>query len=391
MADPSPTPLPLVNAGKPEPGRVAGPAGATLSRRQAVALAAATLLIGVVLGLELGQVLGASTGLWPQGNGSATNTTPSAVAEPAAFVGALGRLMPQDDITTLALPFAAGDARVVRILVREGQRVASGQLVAELDNLPQRLAQRTQAAAELAAKRAALDQARSAARLNVAEAQAGDDRARAARRAADQNLLRVQELASVGMATRAQLDQAQSQAAQAAAEQARTTATLQRHAGRGTDAQADVRLVQRELEVAQAALALAEQELATARVTATLDGTVIALHVRVGEKPGERGIATLGNTERMAAELEVYQTDIRKVAVGQAVSLSATSLDAPLTGTVSQIGLAVQRQSLIAADPAAHTDARVVRVRVSLDPASSERSRALTGLQVVAKIAAKGP
>jgi multidrug resistance efflux pump len=52
---------------------------------------------------------------------------------------------------------------------------------------------------------------------------------------------------------------------------------------RDSDAQPDVRLAIRELEVATAALAQAEQELAGARVTATLDGTVIAIHVRVGE------------------------------------------------------------------------------------------------------------
>jgi HlyD family secretion protein len=250
------------------------------------------------------------------------------------------------------------------------------------------MAQRAKAVAELAAKRAALDQARSAARLSLAEAHAGDDRARAARRAADQQLVRIQELANVGMATRVQLDQTQSTAAQAAADQARATATIQRYAGHDSDTQPDVRLAIRELEVATAALAQADQELAGARVTATLDGTVIAIHVRVGEKPGDRGIATLGNTDRMAAELEVYQTDIRKVALGQPVVLSATSLDAPLAGTVSRIGLEVKRQALLAADPAANTDARIVKIRVSLDKPSSERSRMLTGLQVIGKIAA---
>ncbi len=40
---------------------------------------------------------------------------------------------------------------------------------------------------------------------------------------------------------------------------------------------------------------------------------------------GERGIATLGNVDRMAAELEVYQTDIRRVAVGQQVVMTSES------------------------------------------------------------------
>lgn len=348
------------------------------------ALAAVTFVLGMVLGGYLGPVV--------QGSAAQHAAPPvnveRATAQQATTVGALGRLMPEDDTSTLALPFASGDARVARLLAREGQRVTSGQVVAELDNLPQRMAQRAKAAAELATKRAALDQARSAARLSLAEAYAGDDRAGAVRRAADQELMRVLKLANVGMATRAQLDQAQSMAAQAVADQTRATATVQRYGSRESDAQPDVQLAIRELEVTKAGLAQAEQELAGARVTAALDGTVIAIHVRVGEKPGDRGIATLGNTDRMAAELEVYQTDIRKVALGQPVVLSATSLDAPLTGTVSRIGLEVKRQALLAADPAANTDARVVKIRVSLDKPSSERSRTLTGLQVIGKIAA---
>lgn len=345
----------------------------------AAALAAAAFVLGTALGGCLG----------PAAEGSAARHAALPVhARQAATVGALGRLMPEDDTTTLALPFASGDARVARLLVREGQRVASGQLVAELDNLPQRTAQRAKAAAEFAARRAALALARSAARLSLAEAHAGADRAGAVRRAADQELMRVLKLANVGMATRAQLDQAQSTAAQAAADQARAVAAVQRYADRDRDAQPDVQLAIRELAVSRAALAQAEQELAGARVTAALDATVIAIHVRVGEKPGERGIATLGNIDRMAAELEVYQTDIRNVAVGQAVELTATSLDAPLAGTVSRIGLEVERQALLAADPAANIDARVVRIRVLLDKPSSERSRTLTGLQVIGKIAA---
>jgi HlyD family secretion protein len=59
-----------------------------------------------------------------------------------------------------------------------------------------------------------------------------------------------------------------------------------------------------------------------------------------------------------------------------------------LTGTVSQIGLEVRRQAVLAADPVSNTDARIVKVRVALDKPSSERSRALSGLQVVGKIAA---
>ena len=380
--------LPLSGSGKPASALPVTPTRA-LARR--TVLAAATLILGIGLGAYLGPEFqhsaspsiapGAET---PIGNAAGTGTP---MVQTVA-VGALGRLMPEDDTTTLALPFASSDARVARLLVREGQRITTGQLVAELDNLPLRLAQRARAAAELAAKQAALDQARSAARLSQDEALAAHVHARAARQLANRELMRVSDLAKVGMATRSQLDQAEAKAAQAAADQAKGAAAIQRFSGRDSDTQPDVQLAIRNIAVAKAALAQAEQELAGARILATLDGTVIAIHVRVGEKPGDRGIATLGNTDRMGAELEVYQTDIRHIALGQAVVLTAASLDSPLTGTVSQIGLEVRRQAVLAADPVSNTDARIVKVRVALDKPSSERSRTLSGLQVVGKITA---
>ena len=101
-------------------------------------------------------------------------------------------------------------------------------------------------------------------------------------------------------------------------------------------------------------------------------------------------MAELGDIDRMQAELEVYQTDVRRVDLGQPVELSAEALDAPLTGVVSRIGLEVEGQSVLADDPAAHADARVVRVAVSLDAESSRRARGFTGLEVIGRIAAEG-
>jgi HlyD family secretion protein len=42
---------------------------------------------------------------------------------------------------------------------------------------------------------------------------------------------------------------------------------------------------------------------------------------------------------------------------------------------------------MISPDPAANTDARIVRVTVTLDEPSSGRARGLTGLEIVGRIA----
>ena len=56
---------------------------------------------------------------------------------------------------------------------------------------------------------------------------------------------------------------------------------------------------------------------------------------------------------------------------------------------MTRVGLEVGRQTLVDASPAAHTDARVVKVRVALDPASSQIAQRFTNLQVTARIATR--
>ena len=95
----------------------------------------------------------------------------------------------------------------------------------------------------------------------------------------------------------------------------------------------------------------------------------------------------IGNIQRMTAELEVYQSEISHVAVGQHVELSADALPTSFYGVVSEIGFAVERQTIMSDDPAANTDARVIKVTVSLDEDSSKRVARLTNLEVTARIA----
>nr|WP_272209739.1 biotin/lipoyl-binding protein [Marinicella sp. W31]MDC2875565.1 biotin/lipoyl-binding protein [Marinicella sp. W31] len=125
---------------------------------------------------------------------STTKEAPvSAAAEPLDVV-ALGRLLPLGDIVALALPSGAGDARVARLLVAEGERVEAGQVIAERDNLPQLLAQKSSAESELAAQQATLEQARAAMLASYREARANQTRAEAALMLAKQELARMTKL-----------------------------------------------------------------------------------------------------------------------------------------------------------------------------------------------------
>jgi HlyD family secretion protein len=86
------------------------------------------------------------------------------------------------------------------------------------------------------------------------------------------------------------------------------------------------------------------------------------------------------------AEVEVYQDRIANVAVGQPVELAAVAIGQTLQGRVKSIGLTVGRQGLLSDDTAANTDARVIKVMVELDEASSKVAARYTNLEVIARI-----
>jgi HlyD family secretion protein len=88
----------------------------------------------------------------------------------------------------------------------------------------------------------------------------------------------------------------------------------------------------------------------------------------------------------MMAEIEVYQTQLASVALGQPVEIAAEALGRTLRGEVVGIGLTVGRQGMIADDVAANTDARVVTVLARLDAESSIAARRFTDLEVIARI-----
>lgn len=302
-------------------------------------------------------------------------------------VVALGRLVPLGDIITLAPPFGAGDARVADILIEEGQRVDAGQLIATLDNERDLQAALVSAQANVEVRRAALAQTRDSVEASRLEAEANRDSALSSLAQAQSELDRSQRLFDQGIASQAALDLAQTELDNAQRALQRLEATLSRFTNGGERRQADIVLSEQNLVSSQADLARATSDLERARVSAPSTGVILSINARIGEKPDNDGIATLANTDQMTAELEVYQSDIERVALGQNVQLSGAALgQQPLAGIVQRIGLQVGRQTLIADDPAANTDARVVTVTVTLDDASTVRAARLTGLEVVARI-----
>jgi HlyD family secretion protein len=142
----------------------------------------------------------------------------------------------------------------------------------------------------------------------------------------------------------------------------------------------EMETLQLRVTIAEAELTQAKAELERTRVKSPIDGRVIVVHAREGERVGPEGIVELGRTGSMYVIAEVYETDIGRVSVGQRAKALSPALEQPLTGTVERIGLKVGRMEALATDPISRADARIVEVEIRLD--DSSRASDLTNLQV---------
>ena len=71
-----------------------------------------------------------------------------------------------------------------------------------------------------------------------------------------------------------------------------------------------------------------------------------------------------------------------KFVQGQPVTITTDGIIEELQGTVEEIALQVDRQRVLGTDPTADVDARVVEVKIRLNPEDSQQVAQLTHLQV---------
>lgn len=359
------------------------------------------LFTGAVIGLYFQppglQKFYALTGLQP-GGGSDTPIAlppdielPKKMAEtmlPSDVIG-LARILPRGDVSIVAAPFGAGDARVADILVSVGDTVQKGTPLAVLDNRSALESAVLMAEAQLAIREAALMQTRAAITASRDEAQAALDQAVASAAEAATSLARTEELFQRSVATQATLDAMRTASAGAALAVIRAEATLKRFSSMALDDQPDVVVAARNVDAAKAELARAQLDIARAAVLAPITGTILDIHATPGQRPPSEGIMDMGDTSQMLAEVEVWQDRISAVQPGQPVELVTAALDQTLRGQVDSIGLTVGRQGLISDDAAENKDARVIRVMVALDQPSSDLAARFTNLEVIARIDTK--
>jgi HlyD family secretion protein len=148
----------------------------------------------------------------------------------------------------------------------------------------------------------------------------------------------------------------------------------------------DVKVAQSELIAAQSAVKKAKADLDLALVKAPKAGQILKIWTWPGELISDQGILDLGQTSQMYVNSEVYETDVSRIKIGQPAKITSDGVVRELRGTVAEIGLQIGKKDVLGTDPVADIDARVVEVKIRLDPASSKQVAGLTNLQVNVKI-----
>lgn len=347
------------------------------------------LMVGAIGGMYIQgpwvRAFFATTGLVPGGGAvRAPIAVPAPAREEASLpvkgVVALGRLQPIGGVIAVAGPTTASAPRVLDLLVQEGATVEFDAPLVVLDTYPHLLAARDAAERAVQVSATALEQVRRDVSVGRREGTANIDTARTAVLQANRELARYERLLKENTISRAQLESAQATAEQAAAELRRAEAAA------GRLGSTDIKLAEQNLEAARSELARAEVELRTSTVYAPSSGTVLSIDVRPGERAPAGTLLSLADLSRMEAEIEVYQDAVPRLSVGQRVRLESPVLAVPLTGNIRRIGLEVGRQSLTGSEPAANTDARVVKAWVDIDTASTAQAARFVGLEVIAHI-----
>jgi HlyD family secretion protein len=233
---------------------------------------------------------------------------------------------------------AESSGNISKILVTEGSRVKTGQLLVELDHVQQD-AQLASTQAQLDAARTRLDVARSAVRpQELAQAEAGLSQAQAALDLADKNLKREQKLYASGVTARVVLDAAESQykQAQAGYETAQQAVSLAKEGARSEDIKAAEATV-RQLEAAVKQVADLRQK---AFIKAPFAGKVTKVDPEEHEMLAA-GMPVLGLVDNSTMELTIGVSSdvVTKIKQGQAVKVSVESLGRKFSGNVKAIGV----------------------------------------------------
>jgi HlyD family secretion protein len=273
------------------------------------------IVIGVVVVLIGAAAVGAN--LWFKRNTSPTvNVEAVQSRDLKAIVSASGTIQPKRFVNMSAVQMG----RVTRLAVEEGDRVKEGQFLLQIDPMSLRgTVERGEAAV-------------AGARQALAQSRVGIETARANLQLAQENAKRQRELWSQGLTTRENLDSAE------AALSVRETELRAR--------QAEVARAEQQIRQEAATLDTSRYNLSQVTLTAPFDGIVTRRNIEEGENVvvgtmnnAGTQLLTIADMSIIEAEVEVDETEIPSVKIGQVAKVTIDALpDRTFTGKVTEIG-----------------------------------------------------
>lgn len=360
---------------------------------------------------------------------SRTEAQPEATTETTKIaeqkVVALGKLVPNGEVIKLSVANAE-DSRVNQILVKEGDRVKTNQVIAILQGIDRKERDLEEARkavefyqakleqtltgdsklADISAQKANITRLKSQLRYETAERQAAISSAEAELKQARLTYERNSTLQQQGAVSKQTSDETleQLELSKATLEERKaqlnnTVQTLQAEIIQETENLAklqevrpvDIKVAEIELERALIAVEQRQADLEDTKVRVPISGQILRINTRVGEQVNtEEGIVELGQTEQMYAIAEVYETDISKVRIGQPATMIGEygGFTGKITGTVEHLGLQVGMKEVreTSEDPTQDENSRVVEVKVRIAPEDSQKVSGLTNMQVRVEI-----
>ncbi len=247
-----------------------------------------------------------------------------------SIVSASGEIKPKNYVNIGANAYG----KIVKLYVKEGEKVKRGQMLAQLENV--------QPAADVAANRAALEVARTdstAAEAGLKTAEADLNRARADAERAKLDYGRADGLYKAALISKQEYDAKKAAWEAADAGQAQAAARV-------AQSKAQLASADRRIHQSQATLTRASDALSKTVYVAPYDGTITNVPVREGEvvvmgiqnAPGST-LMTLSDMAVITAEVKVDETDIVNVKLGQPAEVSIDAIPKKtFKGKVTEIG-----------------------------------------------------
>jgi ABC exporter DevB family membrane fusion protein len=281
-------------------------------------------------------------------------------------VVAPGRVEPLSEEVLVA---AELDGKLASVRVEEGDLVRKGQVIATLMNGD--FAARVRLAeAAVAERQAELARLRNGARTQERrEADAFAEEARAVLEQARSERERRRMLLDRGAISRSEFETADREFNVA---RARLEATKQRASLVNADTRAeDIQRAEAEVRSAEARVEEARAMLAKTAIVSPIDGVVLRKHKRSGESVSLQNgtpVATLGDVKRLRVRVDVDETDVARVAVGQRVVVRAAAYgDKEFGGVVTRVGGILGKKNIRTDEPVERVDTKVLETLVELD------------------------